>query len=82
MKVSHANTILQLVDPAYAAVQEHAKTLNLELSFLVSFTAKLLLGRMYVGVDDRETNPPLGFKSKASIFHAQGRNSNSDTVER
>ena len=26
VKVSHANAILQLVDPAYAATQEHAKT--------------------------------------------------------
>ena len=26
VKVSHANAILQLVDPAYAAAQEHAKT--------------------------------------------------------
>ena len=24
--LSHANAILQLVDPAYAAAQEHAKT--------------------------------------------------------
>ena len=26
VKVSHANAIWQLVDPAYAAAQEHAKT--------------------------------------------------------
>ena len=26
VKVSHANEILQLVDPAYAAAQKHAKT--------------------------------------------------------
>ena len=26
VKVSHANAILQLVDPAYATAQEHAKT--------------------------------------------------------
>ena len=32
-----------------------------------------------MGVDDRETNPPLGFKSKASIFHAPA---NSDRVKR
>ena len=29
-----------------------------------------------------ETKPPLGFKSKASIFHAPARDSNSDRVER
>ena len=45
VKVSHANAILQLVDPAYAARRNSLK-INLEFSFLVSFSAKLLLGRM------------------------------------
>ena len=29
-------------------------------------------------MDDRETNPPLGFMSKASIFHAPAGTENSD----
>ena len=33
---------------------------------------------MLLGVDDRETNPPLGFMSKASIFQAPAGTQNSD----
>ena len=33
-------------------------------------------------MNDRETNPPLGFKSIASIFHASSRDTNSVRVER
>ena len=45
---------------------------------MVGFSVKLLLGRMQLGVDDRVTNPPLAFMSKASIFHAPAGTQNSD----
>ena len=37
MKVSHANSILQLVGPAYAAVQDHVKTRFWNFHFLSVF---------------------------------------------
>ena len=48
MKVSHSTrtTILQLVDPACAAAQEHVETRIWNFHFLSVFSAKLRLGRI------------------------------------
>ena len=48
MKVPHSTrtTILQLVDPACAAAQEHVETRIWNLHFLSVFSAKLRLGRI------------------------------------
>ena len=48
MKVPHSTqtTILQLVDPAYAAAQEHVETRIWNFHFLSFFSAKLRLGRI------------------------------------
>ena len=47
MKVPHSTrtTILQLVDPVCAAAQEHVEP-EFGISFFVSFSAKLRLGRI------------------------------------
>ena len=48
MKVPHSTrtTILQLVDPACAAAQEHVETRIWNFLFLSVFSAKLRLGRI------------------------------------
>ena len=48
MKVSHSTrtTILQLVDPASAAAQEHVESGIWNFHFFISFSAKLRLGRV------------------------------------
>ena len=48
MKVPHSTrtTILQLVDPACAAAQEHVETRIWNFPFLSVFSAKLRLGRI------------------------------------
>ena len=48
MKVPHSTrtTILQLVEPAYAAAQEHVETRIWNFHFLSVFSAKLRLGRI------------------------------------
>ena len=61
---------MQLVDPACAAAQEHVETIIWDFLFLVSFSAKLLLGCTEAGVVDREINQPLDPTSMASVSHA------------
>ena len=63
MKVPHSTrtTILQLVDPACAAAQEHVETRIWNFHFLSFFSAKLRLGRISAVVTGGETREILCF---------------------
>ena len=63
MKVSHSTrtAILQLVDPAYAAAQEHAETRIWNFNFLSVFSAKFRLGRISAVVRGGGTREVLFF---------------------
>ena len=69
MKVPHSTrtTILQLVDPACAAAQEHVEP-EFGISFFVSFSAKLRLGRISAVVTGGEIREIL-FLSFANSFN-------------
>ena len=63
MKVSHSTrtAMLQLVDPACAAAQEHVETRIWNFHFLSVFSAKLRPGRISVGVTGRGIREILFF---------------------
>ena len=69
MKVPHSTrtTILQLVDPVCAAAQEHVEP-EFGISFFVSFSAKLRLGRISAVVTGGEIREIL-FLSFANSFN-------------
>ena len=70
MKVPHSTrtTILQLVDPACAAAQEHVETRIWNFHFLSVFSAKLRLGRISAVVTGGEIREIL-FLSYANSFN-------------
>ena len=69
MKVPHSTrtTILQLVDPVCAAAQEHVEP-EFGISFFVSFSAKLRLGRISAVVTGGEIRE-IPFLSFANSFN-------------
>ena len=70
MKVPHSTrtTILQLVDPACAAAQEHVETRIWNFHFLSVFSAKLRLGRISAVVTGEGIREILFFVRLAIIL--------------
>ena len=70
MKVPHSTrtTILQLVDPAYAAAQEHVETRIWNFHFWSVFSAKLRLGRISAVVTGRGIREILFFRSAIRLM--------------